>query len=400
MKELEFNVWSPDSILKYSHLEVTESDLYGKHADKSLRSEVFGKTSQNGRCTICNKFWTGCPGHWGHIDLASPVFHVGWMNAVLYWCRITCHACGRVQENKSKCCMHCKATRTHVVKSDTYALTENKKPLDASGVLDWFESIPMDDVQKMTNHPTFHPKHLILTRLPVPPNQVRPSPMLNDSEIHGEDDITRRLLLIVRVNKSLKRYSGSLTRYQRNKLEEAVNAYLDHTKIPARRKYSKKASDQKSLAERLRHKKGRIRGNLMGKRVNHSARSVISGDAQIGMDEVGVPRKIADNMTVTETINAINIEHFQKLVDQRSEKIKYVIEPPNQKIILAKRRGNITLDYGWKIERSLKDGDLVLFNRQPSLHKMSIMCHKVKVMPGSTFRLNLSCTTPYNADCK
>ena len=116
------------------------------------------------------------------------------------------------------------------------------------------------------------------------------------------------------------------------------------------------------------------------------------------MDEVGVPQKIADNMTVTETINAINIEHFQKLVNQRSEKIKYVIEPPNQKIILAKRRGNITLDYGWKIERSLKDGDLVLFNRQPSLHKMSIMCHKVKVMPGSTFRLNLSCTTPYNAD--
>ena len=100
--------------------------------------------------------------------------------------------------------------------------------------------------------------------------------MLNDSEIHGEDDITRRLLLIVRINKSLKRYSGSLTKYQRNKLEEAVNAYLDHTKTPLRKKYSKKASDQKSLAERLRHKKGRIRGNLMGKRVNHSARSVIS----------------------------------------------------------------------------------------------------------------------------
>jgi len=103
---------------------------------------------------------------------------------------------------------------------------------------------------------------------------------------------------------------------------------------------------------------------------------------------------------VTETINAININHFQSLVDKRSETIKYVIEPPNKKVILSKCRGAISLDYGWQLERTLQDGDLVLFNRQPSLHKMSIMCHKVKVMPGSTFRLNLSCTTPYNADCK
>lgn len=400
MRSLDFNVWSSSSILRYSHLEVNESDLYGSNSGKSLRSDVFGKTSQGGLCTVCNKSWTGCPGHWGHIRLASPVYHVGWMSYVLYWCRLTCNSCGRVQEKRGKRCMYCDVVMVHVVKSDAYALTMNKRPLEAKDVLEWFEKIPVEDVYSVSGHDAFHPKDLILTILPVPPNQVRPSPMLNDSEIHGEDDITRRLLLIVRVNKSLQRYNGTLTRYQRNKLEDAVNAYLDHTKIPSKKKYSKKASDQKSLAERLRHKKGRMRGNLMGKRVNHSARSVISGDAQIGMDEVGVPEKIANNMTVTETINAINIDHFQSLVDKRSETIKYVIEPPNKKIILSKCRGAISLDYGWYIERTLQDGDLVLFNRQPSLHKMSIMCHKVKVMPGSTFRLNLSCTTPYNADCK
>ena len=332
MKELEFNVWSPDSILKYSHLEVTESDLYGKHADKSLRSEVFGKTSQNGRCTVCNKFWTGCPGHWGHIDLASPVFHVGWMNAVLYWCRITCHACGRVQENKSKCCMYCKATRTHVVKSDTYALTENKKaPGRVRFRLVWKYSYGRCTKNHQPSHlssQTSDPDQATV------PNQVRPSPMLNDSRSTVKNDITRRLLLIVRVNKSLKRYSGSLTRYQRNKLEEAVNAYLDHTKIPARRKFSKKASDQKSLAERLRHKKGRIRGNLMGKRVNHSARSVISGDAQIGMDEVGVPQKIADNMTVTETIMPSTLNTFKNWSINALKKSNTLLNHPTKKLSL------------------------------------------------------------------
>ena len=141
MRSLSFNVWSHESILKYIHLEVFESDLYGKCADKSLRSDVFGKTSQGGLCQVCNKSWTGCPGHWGHIRLATPVYHVAWMSSLLHWCRISCRYCGHIEENKKpfSVCPSCHLKKLHVVKSDTYALSENKKPLDASEVLEWMQ---------------------------------------------------------------------------------------------------------------------------------------------------------------------------------------------------------------------------------------------------------------------
>ena len=58
----------------------------------------------------------------------------------------------------------------------------------------------------------------------------------------------------------------------------------------------------------------------------------------------------------------------------------------------------LSLQYGWKVERHIIDGDFIIFNRQPSLHKESMMGHRVRVMPYSTFRLNLSVTSPYNAD--
>ncbi len=80
---------------------------------------------------------------------------------------------------------------------------------------------------------------------------------------------------------------------------------------------------------------------------------------------------------------------------------KYIIRPDNQYIDIGSLRNNYSDQYiepGYKVERHLKDDDYVIFNRQPSLHKMSLMGHRVKVLPFSTFRLNLSVTTPYNAD--
>ena len=141
----------------------------------------------------------------------------------------------------------------------------------------------------------------------------------------------------------------------------------------------------------------------MGKRVDFSARTVITGDPNLSIDEVGVPRSIARNLTFPESVTPYNIERLQEAVRNGPSEhpgAKYVIRDNGERIDLrySKRGGDIPLQFGYKVERHLVDGDLVIFNRQPSLHKMSMMGHKIRVMPYSTFRLNLSVTSPYNAD--
>jgi len=141
----------------------------------------------------------------------------------------------------------------------------------------------------------------------------------------------------------------------------------------------------------------------MGKRVDYSARSVITPDPGIALDQVGVPDRIASNLTIPETVTTQNIDKMRLLVENGPSKwpgAKYIIRNDGKMIDLSmlNNRSDAHLEIGYKVERHIKNNDYVLFNRQPSLHKCSIMGHKVKVLPFSTFRLNLSVTTPYNAD--
>ncbi|MEM5805737.1 MAG: DNA-directed RNA polymerase subunit A', partial [Candidatus Aenigmatarchaeota archaeon] len=160
----------------------------------------------------------------------------------------------------------------------------------------------------------------------------------------------------------------------------------------------------KTLSQRLKTKEGRFRGNLAGKRVNFSARTVISPDPKIDVDEVGVPMVIAKELTVPVRVNEGNIESIKKLVLNGSDTwpgANYVIRPDGRrKKITELNKEEIANEIapGYIVERHLQNNDIVLFNRQPSLHRMSLMGHRVKVMPFKTFRLNLSATTPYNAD--
>ena len=118
----------------------------------------------------------------------------------------------------------------------------------------------------------------------------------------------------------------------------------------------------------------------------------------MGMHEVGIPQYVADTLTITENIHKFNIDKWQDEINNKSNTIKFIVRADGKRLDL--RYNKPQLQIGWKVERKLQNGDIGLFNRQPSLHKMSIMAHYVKILPGKTFRLNLSCTTPYNADCK
>ncbi|MBC8223332.1 DNA-directed RNA polymerase subunit A', partial [Candidatus Bathyarchaeota archaeon] len=250
---------------------------------------------------------------------------------------------------------------------------------------------------------------LILQVLPVPPVDVRPSIIL-ESGIRAEDDLTHKLVDIIRINQRLRENieAGAPTLIIEDLselLQYHVTTYFNNevSGIPPARHRSGRTL--KSLAQRLKGKEGRFRGNLSGKRVDYSARTVISPDPNLDINEVGVPVHIATRLTVPDVVTERNLEEMRHLVRNGPYKhpgALYIIRPDGKRIRLEfvtdKSIVAESIEPGFVIERHLKEGDIALFNRQPSLHRMSIMAHKVKVLPYRTFRMHLTVCPPYNAD--
>jgi DNA-directed RNA polymerase II subunit RPB1 len=147
-----------------------------------------------------------------------------------------------------------------------------------------------------------------------------------------------------------------------------------------------------------------MRGNLMAKRVDFSARSVITADPNISIRELGIPMKIAKNITKPVIVNKMNKSFLTTLVQNGPEKWPgaKTLEKKNGESITLRYyldRQSIVLEEGDIVHRHMMDGDAILFNRQPTLHRMSMMCHIARIMKrGDTFRMNVADTKPYNAD--
>lgn len=286
-----------------------------------------------------------------------------------------------------------------------------KKPITPQMALSIFRNLSIEDVRLMgLSNDYARPEWMIITVLPVPPPPVRPSVLVGGSGSgqRGEDDLTYKLAEIVRANQNVTRceQEGSpehVVREFESLLQYHVATYMDNDIAGQPQAMQKSNRPVKAIRGRLKGKEGRLRQNLMGKRVDFSARTVITGDPNLSLDEVGVPRSIARNLTYPELVTPYNIHKLHELVANGPNEhpgARYVIRETGERIDLRhhKRAGEMVLQYGWKVERHIVDGDVILFNRQPSLHKESMMAHRVRVMPYSTFRLNLSVTTPYNAD--
>ena len=284
------------------------------------------------------------------------------------------------------------------------------KPITAAMALNVFKHISKEDLHKMGYNEYSKPEWWIITVLPVPPPPVRPSISIDGTGhgMRGEDDLTYKLGDIIRASGNLRRAEaegvpGHLVAEYEQLLQFHVATLMDNDIAGQPQAKQKSGRPIKAIRSRLKGKEGRLRGNLMGKRVDFSARTVITGDPNLSLDEVGVPRSIARTLTYPETVTPYNIHKLHQLVKNGPNihpGAKYVIRDNGERIDLRhhKRAGEIALQYGWKVERHIVDGDYILFNRQPSLHKESMMGHRVRVMPYSTFRLNLSVTSPYNAD--
>jgi len=312
--------------------------------------------------------------------------------------------CGRYQPNIRRMGLDMTAEWKHI-NEDTQ---EKKIPLTAERVYEIFRHISDEECYILGMDPKFaRPDWMLCTCLPVPPLCVRPAVVMFGSA-RNQDDLTHKLADIIKANGELMRNeqagaAAHILSENIKMLQFHVATLTDNDMPGLPRAMQKSGRPLKAIKARLKGKEGRIRGNLMGKRVDFSARTVITPDPNLRINQVGVPRSIAQNMTFPEIVTPFNIDKMQDLVRRGNSQYpgaKYIIRDTGERIDLRfhPKSSDLHLQCGYKVERHIRDGDVVVFNRQPTLHKMSMMGHLAKILPWSTFRMNLSCTTPYNAD--
>jgi len=454
---IQFSMLSPEEIRKNSVVEVTSRDTYinNKPVIGGLFDPRMGVLEPGSVCPTDGMTYIDTPGYFGHIELAKPVFFIQHLKEIMKISRCVCFKCSKLLINKNqhkhilskpadarweyvshlaakiKRCGEstddgCGCRQPDKIKLEgmakIFAIWENIETDDANEskrvnmrltpeiILKIFKRISDDDVSFMGFSPIWsRPDWMVCQVLPVPPPAVRPS-VKHDAQQRSEDDLTHIYSNIIKYNNTLREKMSNPESHS-DVIEDGWTDILQHSiamvvnnKIKGIAPMAQRSGRPfQCIMGRLNSKNGRIRGNLMGKRVDFSARSVITGDPNLSIRQLGVPLKIAKNITKPVTVNDRNREFLMKLIENGPEVYPgaKILERKNGEHISLRYvdRGSIRLENGDVVHRHMMDGDAVLFNRQPSLHRMSMMCHIVKIMKvGDTFRMNVGDTKPYNAD--
>lgn len=495
---IQFGALSDAEIVSQSEVEVSTRNLFDlDHGRTPVKNGALdpkmGISSNASECATCHGNLATCHGHFGHIKLALPVFHVGYFKATIQVLQTICKKCSAIllDENtkrkllaelrrqdldnlrkmkiikkvldhakKQRRCLHCGALNGVVKKAaagggpaalkiihDTFRWVGKKgapereewnedftkffqdnpdlekfykrcyDDLNPLKVLNLFKQISPSDCELLGIDPSKggRPEMYIWRYLPAPPVCIRPSVMMGDSNTSNEDDLTVKLTEIVWTSSMIragiqKGISLNSLMEQWDYLQLATAMYINSdvvspSMMPGSSGASKAVKPIRGLCQRLKGKQGRFRGNLSGKRVDFSARTVISPDPNLRIDQVAVPELVAKVLTYPEKVTRYNKKKLQDLVRNGPDVhpgANYLMKR-NENVKRNLRYGDRAklargLNYGDIVERHLVDNDIVLFNRQPSLHRLSILCHYVTVKPWRTFRFNECVCAPYNAD--
>jgi DNA-directed RNA polymerase beta' subunit len=456
VKNIQFGFLSPEEIKAISVCCIKNSRVANPPTD-TVYDERMGPAHSRGICSTCNEDIRICPGHFGHIELVQPILHPMFLKFVTTILNCICLNCSKLRMTREeidleinviehdrfiryvdriniivkKCsnvayCSDCKYPHPDIKDEngqifkvydsmDKKATAKKKTLIEIQELQNILSKISNEDLhimgfqpqeRKIWRHgyieqilPTFRPEWLILTYLPVLPSMSRPPN--NEGDHRSDDDLTTSYTDIVKINERLKdkNMSEMTKEFNSKQLYKHIKGLFDNSDGSVTRSSGKAA---KSIKERICGKDGHIRGKLMGKRVDCSARTVITADPMLYLNEVGVPEEIARTLSFPEKVTSRNIKELSILLEEN--KINTIIRNGIQTRVAfalqaCKQTGRVLkLHIGDLIYRQLRDGDTVVFNRQPTLHRGSMMAHIVRVLPGRTFRLNLSVTTPYNAD--
>ncbi|ADM11767.1 DNA-directed RNA polymerase subunit alpha [Encephalitozoon intestinalis ATCC 50506] len=456
IKRISFGLLSPRDISGLSVHEISSKDLYDINTRVPLPNGPLdlrlGVGNKKDKCATCGEGLATCIGHFGEVKLVLPVFNIGLVKNTISTLNCLCKSCGSIllgekkkiyfkkklressggndtklilrkiiaECKKANVCFVCSSRNGQVKKTFGFRMVHEIEDLEkrkkdknkgSGGVnssdyeeinplmaLNIFRMMKEDDYELLGFSES--PERLIIQSIIVPPSCIRPSVSMDD-EGTNEDDITIKISEIVHTNKVLK--EGIEKGNPLNLINEdwdhlqlqcalLINSELPQVGIPGQ--------PIRGIVQRLKGKNGRFRCNLSGKRVDFSGRTVISPDPNLSIEEVGIPERMAKILTISERVTSFNKKKLQALVLNGPEKYpgaNYVVGEKFKRFLMYGKK-DTELKEGEVVERHLLDGDMVLFNRQPSLHRMSIMSHKVKVHGNKTLRFNECVCTPYNAD--
>lgn len=445
---IQFSMLSPDEIRKASVAEITNKESYvnNKPVINGLFDPRMGVLDPGMVCPTDGLDYMQTPGYFGHMELAVPVFYIQHLITIQKVLQCVCFKCSKLLTSKSKykqalklapvqrwkyvfdLCKNvkrcgdesedgCGCLQPKKIRKEGFAtlyadfdLAESEPvPLTPELVLKIFKRISDEDVAFMGFSPLWsRPEWMICTVLAVPPPAVRPS-VKHDSQQRSEDDLTHILMNILKTNKTLmekiaNNASASVVHNLTMVLQYNIASMVDNKIAGGAPAAQRSGRPLKSIKDRMNGKGGRMRGNLMAKRVDFSARSVITADPNISIRELGIPMKIAKNITKPVRVSKKNRAFLMQLVLNGPDVWPgaKILERANGQSITLRyldRRNHLVLEEGDIVHRHMMDGDAILFNRQPTLHKMSMMCHIARIMQrGDTFRMNVADTKPYNAD--
>lgn len=461
IKTVRLGILSPDRILKQSVAEIYKPVSQNEPLDGTLMDPRLGTNDKAQVNRISDLDYKHDPGNFGHLWLSKPVVQLKYYDQIIKTLKCVCYKCSsllldkndmdlmnsiRIKKGKNRFkfvkdykkpteCYNCGATQPTWGKGKekskvaqivaTFGSTrdqnvDKEKVTFNTEVIYYILKNVTDEDAVLMGYDTRYsrPDWMIWTVMPIPPPTMRPTIKMDNGQ-SSEDDLTSILNDIIKTNvglaKAMQKKDKKDKTGKENKLvvdlwsllQLNIAAYINNEQSTMDTITNRSNRPLKTLRSRIEAKKGRVRNNLMGKRVDYTARTVITADPNISINQLGIPKKVAMTLDYKETVTEMNLTILHNLVQngphkypganairRRSATGKWI----RQNLEYADRT-QIRLRPGDFVYRHLMDGDWVLFNRQPSLHKMSMMAHKAKVlMQGDTFRLNISVTGPYNAD--
>lgn len=434
ISQIQFRLLSHEEIQKMAVVEITNPkfsvDDLSKNAG-TVYDALMGPQLVSQLCPTCNLFSAKCAGHFGFIRLNTMIVHPLYYKRVLQFLQCICIQCSRVmasaenlhmwnlhglrgetrisriisQIQKINFCSNCKLCQPKISFSTTdnvYYMTFSSKtvcervPLFVEEIFRLFNAMTDEDVSLLGFQPEFaHPRRLILQSIPVLPPRSRPGIWTETS--FNNDDLTIQYNNILKINLSLNQSLPDIKR------EKYVQNLIFHIKTlfdnsQGKAKHTMHPKPLKGLKERMTGKSGQSRMYIMGKRTDHSARTVIGPDPTLGIDEVAIPYEIAHTLTYPERVNSHNREHLQFLVN--SGQANYVMRGEVRFFVDYYKKINreLAIRDGDIVERRLRDGDIFMLNRQPSLHKGSILAMRAVLRPNKSIRMNVAITPSFNAD--
>lgn len=416
LSSLCFRVASAEEIKGNAVLEVTKSKLDANDYTNTVYDVRMGPMNYNqeGNCITCELSNKECPGHIGYIALTVPIINPLYEKEIMRLARVYCFKCSSLvrKENfdinpttKVRICLVCGvrqpewAYNDHMELVATFTKQDNVIVHNANDIYAWFCNFSNESLRSIGLFQNGgRPENLIIKLFPIMPPCVRPIVYIDDKML--DDDLTTQYIEIIKHNDTLKTLKDipktpkdkDTEIYYKNlhSLYFKISTLMNNSAGKGKHNTNNKAT--KGIKEIITAKKGIVRNNAAAKRVEQSGRTVIGPDSTLRVDEVGIPRKMAEILSKKMDVNERSYDYIQELFTKK--KINCVIR--NGQVIEADKVDSIII--GDKVERQLQDGDVILTNRQPTLHKGGMMSLKVKVRETKTITLNLCLTKSFNAD--